>query len=54
LPDMNTCNQIDHVIVNGKYRRSILDTRVKRGADIGSDHLLVLSKIKLKMKRTDR
>jgi hypothetical protein len=41
-------------MVNEKYRRSILDTRVKRGADIGSDHLLVLSKIKLKMKRTDR
>jgi hypothetical protein len=37
-----------------QYRRSILDTRVKRGEYIGSDHLLVLSKIKLQIKRTDR
>jgi endonuclease/exonuclease/phosphatase family metal-dependent hydrolase len=42
-PDSITNNQIDHILVNGKYRRSILDTKAERGADIGSDHQLVIS-----------
>ena len=49
-PGSNTNNQIYPVLVNGKYRRSVLDTKAKRGADIGSDHQMVISKIKLTMK----
>ena len=33
-PDGKTINQIDHVMVNGRMRTSILDTRVMRGADL--------------------
>ena len=32
-PDGKTVIQIDHVMVNGRMRTSILDTRVMRGAD---------------------
>ena len=34
-------NQIDHIAINGKWKRSLQDVRARRGADIGSDHHLV-------------
>jgi hypothetical protein len=48
-PDHKTENQIDHVAIGRKWRRSLLDVRNKRGADIGSDHHLVMAKLKLKI-----
>ncbi|GFR93940.1 RanBP-type and C3HC4-type zinc finger-containing protein 1 [Elysia marginata] len=47
-------NQIDHIAINNTWRRSLLDVRVKRGADVGSDHLLVIASLRLKLRRTDR
>lgn len=38
---------IDYVIVNEKMKNLIQDTRVYRGPEIGSDHYLVISEIKL-------
>ena len=35
-PDNVTSNQIDHVMINGKWRKSLLDVRTYRRADIGS------------------
>ena len=46
-PDGRTSNQIDHIIINGKWRRSLQDVSVCRGADIYSDHYLVTARIKL-------
>ena len=43
-------NQIDHIAVSKKYRSSLLDVQVKRGADIGSDHQLCISKFRIKLK----
>ena len=37
-PDHATTNQIDHVCICKKFRRSLLDVKVKRGADVASDH----------------
>ena len=51
-PDGKTENQIDHCIIQGKWRRSLMDVRVMRGADIGSDHQLLLSIVKIKLNRT--
>ncbi|XP_056022145.1 uncharacterized protein LOC130055022 [Ostrea edulis] len=42
-------NQIDHVAVNGRFKRSVLDVRAHRGADVGSDHNLVITKVMLKL-----
>ncbi|XP_018022732.1 craniofacial development protein 2-like [Hyalella azteca] len=40
-------NQIDHLLINGRWRSSVLDTRAQRGADINSDHYLVRTRITL-------
>ncbi|VDP35474.1 unnamed protein product [Schistosoma margrebowiei] len=50
-PDHTTQNQIDHICINKTFRRTIKDVRIKRGADIASDHHLLVAKMKLKLKK---
>jgi hypothetical protein len=40
-PQGKTQNQIDHICIS-KRRKSLLDVRNKRGADVGSDHHLII------------
>jgi len=40
-PSGNARNQIDHVLIGARHFSSISDCRTFRGADIGSDHLMV-------------
>ena len=49
--DGRTSNQISNIIISGKWRMSLQDVRVYRGADIYSDHYLVTARIKLKLHR---
>ena len=49
-PDQRTENQIDHVCISRKFRRSLEDVRVLRGVDISSDHHLLLAVMKLRLK----
>ena len=51
-PDGRRVNQIDYILVNGKMR-TILVTRVMRGADEYSDHYLVRTRISLKLTRPE-
>ena len=53
-PDGKTVNQIDHVVVNGRMRTSIMDTRVMRGADVYSDYYLLRTRVRLKLARVER
>ncbi len=55
-PDHTTENQIDHLCISKKFRRSLHDVRVKRGADAATDHHLLDAKLKMKLKNnfTDR
>ena len=53
-PDHVTKNQIDHFCITKKFRRSLIDVRVRRGADAASDHHLLTARLKLKLKRMDR
>ena len=53
-PNGRDKNQIDHLMVNGTWRRSLLDVRVRRGADVNSDHHLVTAVLNLKLRRTER
>ena len=46
-PDGRTQSQIDHIIINGKWRHSLLDVQ----ADVGSDHNLMVAKLKLKLRK---
>lgn len=50
-PDGVTVNQIDHILINSKWRSSMRDVRTYRGADVASDHHLVATKIKLKLRK---
>ncbi|VDP54945.1 unnamed protein product [Schistosoma margrebowiei] len=50
-PDYTTENQIDHICINKKFRRTMEDMRTRRGADITSDHHLVVANLKLKLKK---
>ena len=50
-PDGKTVNQIDHVVINNKWRRSLKDVHTCRGADTGSDHYLVMSRLKLCLRK---
>ena len=42
-PDQITENQIDHFCISKRFRRSLIDVRVKRGADAASDHQLLVA-----------
>ena len=54
-PAGQTENQIDHFCISRKlrrsFRRSLEDVRVLRGADVGSDHHLLIAKVKIKLKK---
>ncbi|XP_073670211.1 uncharacterized protein [Paramisgurnus dabryanus] len=53
-PNGRDKNQIDHFMINGTWRRSLLDVRAKRGADVGSDHHMVVATVKVKLRKTGR
>lgn len=38
LPDGQTRNQIDQLAANSRFKRSVSDTRLYKGAGISSDH----------------
>jgi len=48
-PDNITENQIDHIAISKRFRRSLLDVRNKGGADIGSDHHLMIANFRFKI-----
>ena len=50
-PDGRTRNQIDHILISRQHRTTVLDTKVLREADIASDHYLVRTKLRIKLKR---
>lgn len=50
-PNGRDRNQIDHIMINGQWRHSLHDVIVRRGADVGSDHHLLLAKIKLHLRK---
>jgi len=52
-PDACTKNQIDYMAMCGKFR-SALDTCAFCGADVNSDHHLVIAKIKLRLCRVEK
>ena len=53
-PNGRDRNQIDHFMLSGMWRRSVQDVKVRRGADVGSDHHLVVAAVQLKLRKTGR
>lgn len=50
-PNLSTKNQIDHVRITQKSRRSLQDVCTGREADFASDHHFVVAHLKLGLKR---
>jgi hypothetical protein len=50
-PDGVTKNQIDHISISNKWKKSLLNVRSYRGADIDSDHHLVIAEVQMKVAR---
>ncbi|VDP46851.1 unnamed protein product [Schistosoma mattheei] len=50
-PDHTTENQIDYICINKKFQRTMEDVRTKRGAEIASNHHLVVANLKLKLEK---
>ena len=48
-PDGSTLNQLDHVSFSKGWRSSLQDVHVMRGADVGSDHHLLMAKVRIKI-----
>ncbi|KAL0895144.1 hypothetical protein ABMA27_013595 [Loxostege sticticalis] len=48
-PDGKTRNQIDYIMIRSRWRSSITNAHTLPGADCGSDHQLLISKLKLKL-----
>ena len=50
-PDGQYWNQIDYIFCSQRRRRSIQSAKTRPGADCGSDHELVITKLRLKWKK---
>ena len=48
-PDGSNLNQLDHVAFSKGWRSSLQDVRVMRGADVESDHHLLMAKVRIKI-----
>ena len=53
-PDGQNQNQIDDILCSQRWRRSIQSTKTRPGADCGSDHELLIAKLRLKMKKVGK
>lgn len=55
-PDQQIHNQIDHILIDLRHRNIIQDVRNYRGAEIGSDHYLVMVKVRerIALKRKEK
>ena len=49
-PDDNTKNQIDYILASQRYRNTILNSKVYPGADCSSDHNLLVTRLRMRMK----
>ena len=50
-PGQDTCNQIDHVLINKRRASMINDVRTLRGPNCDSDHYLVRTRLRQRISR---
>jgi hypothetical protein len=50
-PDGHTFSQIDHYLIDGRHFSDVIDVIARRGANIDSDHMLVVIKLRARLCR---
>ena len=53
-PDGQHQNQTDYILCSQRWRSSIQSTKTRSGADCGSDHALLITKFRLKLKKVGK
>ena len=53
-PDGQQLNQIDYILCSQRWRGSTQSAKTRPGADCGSDHELLIAKIRLKLKKVGK
>ena len=53
-PDGQHRNQIDYILCSQRWRSSIQSTKTRPAADCGSDHELLITKFRLKLKKVGK
>ena len=53
-PDGQNQNQIDYILCSQRWRSSIQSTKIRPGADCGSDHELFITKFRRKLKKVGK
>ena len=53
-PDGQHRNQIDYILCSQRWRSSIQSAKTRQGADYGSDHELLITKFRLKLKKVGK
>ena len=53
-PDGQHQNQIDYILCSQRWRSSIQSAKTRPGADCGSDHELLITKFRLKLKKVGK
>ena len=53
-PDGQHRNQIDYILCSPRWRSSIQSAKTRPGADCGSDHELLITKFRLKLKKVGK
>ena len=50
----STPNQIDYILCSHRWRSSIQSAKIRAGADCGSDHELLIAKLRHKLKKVGK
>ena len=53
-PDGQNENQIDYILCSQRWRSFIQSAKIRLGADCGSDHELLIAKLRLKLKKVGK
>ena len=53
-PDGQQRNQIDYILCSQRWRNSIQSAKTRPGVDCGSDHELLITKFRLKLKKVGK
>ena len=53
-PDKKVKNQIDYVMITKRFRNSLLNVKTRPGADCNSNHVPVVGKLRVRLKKLHR